>query len=45
MNGDLPEGVEEAIYGFVDDVQKDLPNIATRVSSQRVLKCFRSINS
>jgi len=37
MNGDLPEGVEEAIYGFVDDVQKDLPNIATRVSSQRVL--------
>ena len=37
MNGDLPEGVEEAVYGFVDDVQKDLPNIATRVSSQRVL--------
>ena len=37
MNGDLPEGVEEAIYGFVDDVQKDLPNLATRASSQRVL--------
>ena len=37
MNGDLPEGVEEAIYGFVDDVQKDLPNLATRVASQKVL--------
>ena len=27
MNGDLPEGVEEAINGFIGDVQKELPNL------------------
>ena len=45
MNGDLPEGVEEAIYGFVDDVQKDLPNLATRVASQKVLNVLGPISS
>ena len=37
ISGDLPDGIEESIYSFIDTVQKDLPKIATRVSSQKVL--------
>ena len=37
MTLDLPNGIEEAIYQYVDEVQKEAPNIATRTSSQRVL--------
>ena len=35
--GDLPDGVEDSIYSFIEAVQKDLPKMATRVSSQKVL--------
>ena len=35
--GDLPDGVEESIYSYIETVQKDLPKMATRVSSQKVL--------
>ena len=35
--GSLPEGIEESIYSYVEAVQKDLPKMATRVSSQKVL--------
>ena len=35
--GDLPDRIENTIYSFIDEVQKDLPKIATRVSSQKVL--------
>ena len=37
MAADLPEGIEEAIYKYIDEVQKEEPNIATRTSSQRVI--------
>ncbi len=37
MTLDLPNGIEEATYQYVDEVQKEAPNIATRTSSQRVL--------
>jgi len=37
MTLDLPNGIEEAIYQYVDEVQKEAPNIATRTSSQRIL--------
>ena len=37
MASDLPEGIEEAIYEYIDEVQKEEPNIATRTSSQRVI--------
>ena len=37
IEGNLPEGVEESIYSFIEEVQKDLPKMATRVSSQKVL--------
>ena len=37
IGGKLPEGIEEAIYSFVDSAQQELPNIATRVASQKVL--------
>ena len=37
ISGDLPDGIEESIYSFVDTVQEDLPKMATRVSSQKVL--------
>ncbi|MFL2701508.1 MAG: transketolase [Gammaproteobacteria bacterium] len=37
MASDLPEGIEEAIYKYIDEVQKEEPNIATRTSSQRVI--------
>mgnify|MGYP001322032395 FL=1 len=35
--GKLPDGIEESIYSYVETVQKDLPKMATRVSSQKVL--------
>ena len=35
--GNLPDGIEESIYSYVETVQKDLPKMATRVSSQKVL--------
>jgi len=37
MASDLPEGIEEDIYKYIDEVQKEQPNIATRTSSQRVI--------
>ena len=37
MTLDLPDGIEEAIYEYVNEVQKEAPNIATRTSSQRIL--------
>ena len=37
MTLDLPNGIEEAIYQYVNEVQKEAPNIATRTSSQRIL--------
>jgi len=37
IEGNLPEGVEESIYSFIEEIQKDLPKMATRVSSQKVL--------
>ena len=37
IEGNLPEGVEESIYSFIEEAQKDLPKMATRVSSQKVL--------
>jgi transketolase len=33
--GNLPDGIEESIYSYVETVQKDLPKMATRVSSQK----------
>ena len=36
IGGKLPEGIEEAIYRTVDSAQQELPNIATRVASQKV---------
>ncbi len=35
--GDLPDQIEDSIYSFIEEVQKDLPKMATRVSSQKVL--------
>ncbi len=35
--GDLPDRIEDTIYTFIGEVQKDLPKMATRVSSQKVL--------
>ena len=37
MTLDLPDGIEEAIYEYINEVQKQAPNIATRTSSQRIL--------
>ena len=37
INGDLPNGIEDSIYSFIETVQKDLPKMATRASSQMVL--------
>ena len=37
ISGDLPDGIEDSIYSFIEEVQKDLPKMATRVSSQKVL--------
>ena len=35
--GDLPDRIENSIFTFIEEVQKDLPKMATRVSSQKVL--------
>ena len=35
--GDLPDRIENSIYSFIEEVQKNLPKMATRVSSQKVL--------
>ena len=35
--GDLPDRIEDSIYSFIEEIQKDLPKMATRVSSQKVL--------
>ncbi len=35
--GDLPDRIEDSIFSFIEEIQKDLPNMATRVSSQKVL--------
>ena len=37
ISGDLPDGVENAILSFVKETQEELPKMATRVSSQKVL--------
>ena len=37
ISGDLPDRIENSIYSFIEEVQKDLPKMATRVSSQKVL--------
>ena len=37
ISGDLPDGIEDSIYSFIEEVQKDLPKMATRASSQMVL--------
>ena len=37
IEGNLPDGVQESIYSFIEEIQKDLPKMATRVSSQKVL--------
>ena len=37
ITGNLPDGIEESIYSYIETVQKDLPKMATRVSSQKVL--------
>ena len=37
ISGDLPDCIEDSIYSFIEGVQKDLPKMATRASSQKVL--------
>ena len=37
ITANLPDGIEESIYSYIETVQKDLPKMATRVSSQKVL--------
>ena len=37
IDGDLPDDLEESIFSFIEEVQMELPKIATRVSSQKVL--------
>ena len=41
--GDLPDRIENSIYTFIEEVQKDLPKMATRVSSQKVLNVLGSL--
>ncbi len=43
ISGDLPDRIEDSIYSFIDEVQKDLPKMATRVSSQKVLNVLGSL--
>jgi transketolase len=43
IEGNLPDGVQESIYSFIEEVQKDLPKMATRVSSQKVLNVLGPI--
>ncbi|MDB3994711.1 transketolase [Gammaproteobacteria bacterium] len=37
ISGELPAGVEDIIYSFISETQKELPKQATRTSSQKVL--------
>lgn len=37
ISGELPVGVEDIIYSFIQETQKELPKQATRTSSQKVL--------
>ena len=37
IDGDLPDDLEQSIFSFIEEVQMELPKIATRVSSQKVL--------
>ena len=41
--GDLPDELENRINSFIEEVQMDLPKIATRVSSQKVLNVLGPI--
>ena len=41
--GDLPDELENRINSFIEEVQTDLPKIATRVSSQKVLNVLGPI--
>ena len=41
--GDLPDELDNRINSFIDEVQTDLPKIATRVSSQKVLNVLGPI--
>ena len=43
ITGELPEGIEDAIYEYVKNVQKELPKLATRTSSQKVLNVLGPI--
>ena len=43
ITGELPEGIEDAIYKYVKSVQKELPKLATRTSSQKVLNVLGPI--
>jgi transketolase len=43
ISGDLPDRIEDSIYSFIEEVQKDLPKMATRVSSQKVLNVLGSL--
>ena len=37
ISGELPVGLEDIIYSFIQETQKELPKQATRTSSQKVL--------
>ena len=37
IDGDLPDDLEQSIFSFIEEVQMELPKVATRVSSQKVL--------
>ena len=37
IDGGLPDDLEQSIFSFIEEVQMELPKIATRVSSQKVL--------
>ena len=37
IDGNLPDDLEQSIFSFIEEVQMELPKIATRVSSQKVL--------
>ena len=37
IDGDLPDDLEQSIFSFIEEVQMELPKMAPRVSSQKVL--------
>ena len=43
ISGELPVGVEDIIYSFIQETQKELPKQATRTSSQKVLNVLGPI--